>query len=90
MECFDLGVEIISEIRAAKDDDNRRRIITWLTGDNPDPSKQHHIAREKHEKTTGSWLVDGASFEKWLTAPNSFMWLHGGGKTIGQGSYCEL
>ncbi|TVY93678.1 hypothetical protein LAWI1_G001865 [Lachnellula willkommii] len=74
------------DIRLARIDDDRRRIVGWLSKGIPDPSQEHNIARDKHEESTGSWLInDSNDYLGWLTAPNSFLWLNGGagaGKSI--------
>jgi hypothetical protein len=51
-----------------------------LTKSVPDPSSEHNLAREKHEATTGSWLIEGEELKTWRIGRNSFMWLNGGGK----------
>ncbi|MCJ1358443.1 MAG: hypothetical protein MMC33_008443, partial [Icmadophila ericetorum] len=56
-------------INLAKFDRNRKDIIRWLS--NTDPSSNHVAAREKHQSTTGEWLLGDKWFEIWKTAPNS-------------------
>jgi hypothetical protein len=58
----------------------RQQIIEWLSFAVPDPSKEHNIAREKHEPTTGSWLVESQQVKLWMESKNSLTWLNGGGK----------
>jgi Fungal N-terminal domain of STAND proteins len=53
------------------------KIIAWLSS--PDASKSHIAAREKHESSTGNWLLKRSDFEYWKLAPNSLLWLHGKG-----------
>jgi hypothetical protein len=78
---FDISVDIRSEIRSARDEDNRRRIVAWLSMGVPNPSKEHNLARERHEATTGSWLVEGDELKTWISSKNSFLWLNGGGES---------
>ncbi|KAF8850333.1 hypothetical protein BDZ45DRAFT_679851 [Acephala macrosclerotiorum] len=84
-DTFDIAKDILSDIRAARKDEDRNRIMVWLTEGVPNPSKEHNEARNKHEKTTGSWLLDSNEFKKWSTTRNSFLWLNGNagvGKSI--------
>ncbi|KAF7891328.1 uncharacterized protein EAF02_001653 [Botrytis sinoallii] len=77
--------DIQSEIRAAQRDKERSQIIEWLAKSLPDPSTEHNIAREKFQKGTGSWLIDGNHLNTWSKTNNSFLWLNGGagaGKSI--------
>lgn len=77
---FDIITNIRSEIISAQNNESRRRIVGWLSKGVPSPSKEHNLAREKHEETTGSWLIESDDFKNWLSQPNSFLWLNGGGK----------
>ncbi|KAF4634189.1 hypothetical protein G7Y89_g3916 [Cudoniella acicularis] len=79
---FNMSEDIRIEIRAARFDETRRRIISWLSRGVPDPSKEHNLARARYEETTGSWLIESPSFETWLKTENSLLWLNGGGKTL--------
>ncbi|TVY18948.1 hypothetical protein LARI1_G002429 [Lachnellula arida] len=85
-EQFDITADIRADIRLARIHEDRRRIVGWLSEGIPNPSQEHNVARERHEETTGSWLVnDSNGYLGWLTAPNSFLWLNGGagaGKSI--------
>lgn len=56
-------------------DENRDKIIRWLAC--ADPSLNHHVARKKHEPTTGDWLIKDNRYGKWKAASNSVLWLHG-------------
>jgi hypothetical protein len=76
---FDISSDIRSEIRSARDDANRCRIIAWLLKDIPDPSTQHNVARDDHEASTGAWLMEADEFKTWVSGKNSFLWLNGGG-----------
>jgi hypothetical protein len=77
---FDITTDLLSEIRAAREESNRSKINDWLSC--PNPSKEHTLARSRHEETTGSWLVEGDEFSKWMNSQNSFLWLYGGGKLL--------
>jgi hypothetical protein len=51
-------------------------VRNWLSP--PDPSKNHIIARESHQKGTASWFADGDLFSEWKTSgPSSLLWIHG-------------
>jgi hypothetical protein len=76
---FDISEDIRAEIRSARENRNRQRIISWLSKGVPDPSEEHNVARAKHEATTGSWFIESDDFKTWHSAPNSFLWLNGGG-----------
>jgi hypothetical protein len=53
-ENFDIFADIRDEIREARENTNRQRIVKWLSEGVPNPSKEHNAARAKHEDTTGS------------------------------------
>lgn len=59
LDHFDLLEDIKSEIRSAQNNENRCKIVAWLSKSVPDPSIEHNLAQEKHEATTDSWLIDG-------------------------------
>lgn len=44
----------------------------------PDVSMNYKAARDKHQRGTGSWLVDGADFKRWKGESDSILWLRGG------------
>lgn len=77
-EHFDISEDIRTEIRDARSDQTRLLVINWLSRGVPDPSNEHNLARARHEKTTGSWLLKNPSFETWLKTENSLLWLNGG------------
>ena len=66
------------DITSANEDTNRKKVVDWLAS--ADPSIEHNMAREKHEATTGSWLIDSTEFTSWVESRKSFLWLHGGGE----------
>ncbi|KAI9817415.1 MAG: hypothetical protein M1827_001024 [Pycnora praestabilis] len=70
-------LQIRKTIAATQDDDHRNLMLRWLS--TVDPSTNHNIAREKHEATTGTWLIEGDAFKTWRCSPNSLLWLHGKG-----------
>lgn len=59
---FDILRNIRTDIRMAKDDQDRRQIVQWLTQSVLDPSKEHNLTRDQHEATTSSWLIEGEEF----------------------------
>jgi hypothetical protein len=62
-------------IAAHRMDEYCDKIIQWLS--TTDPSVNHHAACEKHQPTTGEWLIKRADFEEWKWTRNSLLWLHG-------------
>jgi hypothetical protein len=79
LKSFDILEDIKEQIRFAQEDKKRLRIVTWLSVGVPDPSKEHNIAREKHEPTTGQWLINSEALQTWINAKNSLIWVNGGG-----------
>jgi hypothetical protein len=57
-----------------------KEIIRWL--DPPSPVYSHHHASSKRQQETGSWLLDGSEFAEWKHAPNSMLWVCGGGECL--------
>ena len=50
-----------------------------------DPSSKYNKALQEREASTGLWLTEMPVFRKWMSDPNSLIWLHGiagSGKTI--------
>ncbi|KAF8330209.1 ankyrin repeat-containing domain protein [Amanita rubescens] len=47
----------------------------WLNA--PDPSTNHNIARKKHHKNTGQWILEDERYVIWKQQPNSLMWING-------------
>jgi hypothetical protein len=43
----------------------------------PDHASKHMNTRSVRQESTCSWFVEGDYFQKWLEAPNSFLWPHG-------------
>lgn len=50
-------------------------ILHWLKA--PDASINYNEACSKRHQGTGLWFIQGSVFSKWLTKPNSFLWLYG-------------
>lgn len=75
----DILKDIRSDIQKAQESQEVRLILDWLLRDVPDNSEEHNLCREKHEATTGSWLIEGDALKSWLTEKNSLLWLRGGG-----------
>jgi hypothetical protein len=78
------GVKDVSEsIQTMIISDRHKSILDWLKP--TDPSVNHNAARQKHEPTTGDWLLKSELFTKWMRARNGSLWLYGkpgAGKTI--------
>lgn len=77
-----LLAQLGKKIQLAQDDQQRRAVVSWLSNSVPDTSVYHVKARQRHEKTTGEWSTSSEEFQSWMTAPNSFLWLKGGGETF--------
>jgi ankyrin repeat domain-containing protein 50 len=80
-------VQVVADIQESIEDTKQRerrdRILQWLA--TTDPTTNHNAARDKHEPTTGSWLLESEGFRSWRDSANEFLWLHaipGAGKTI--------
>ncbi|KAH0534139.1 hypothetical protein FGG08_007265 [Glutinoglossum americanum] len=78
----DSVAELRNAVALAQLDVKRNAILSWLTC--TDPSKNQIAARQKHEPSTGGWLMKRSEFERWKTAPNSLLWLHGKGMLTGE------
>jgi hypothetical protein len=78
------SVEDVSEsIHAMTTSQRIRNILNWLNAS--DPTTNHNAAREKHEPTTGNWLLLSDPFVSWTKGKITSLWLHGipgVGKTI--------
>lgn len=79
-EIYDISTDVLEEIRKARIDTDRRQVIGWLSKSALEPSKEHHLARKKHEATTGSWLLNSVDFKTWMSSKNSLLWLYSNGK----------
>lgn len=64
-------------IEKAQKDRNRLEMLEWLSSE--DCSKRYNNIRERHERSTGSWLVENSLYKEWRTKSRSFLWLHGKG-----------
>lgn len=57
--------------------------MVWLAP--PDPGTNHATARQRHERSTGEWLLNSSQSQNWQTGLVSHMSMHGKagcGKTI--------
>lgn len=70
-------VEEITRITRMMQDEKDIKLFTWLSSVNIDA--KYNTERKRHQKGTGTWLVEGPVFEDWKTTANSVMWLHGKG-----------
>ena len=60
-----------------------RDLIRWLSAS--DPCTNHSSACDKHEPSTGNWLLQSEDFLAWLKGKTTSLWLHGipdAGKTF--------
>ncbi|KAM5357601.1 hypothetical protein ACJZ2D_016093 [Fusarium nematophilum] len=64
--------------------EQRDHIINWVSsGDNV--SHFHNSVCDHRQINTGNWFLQGDTYARWKTSPNSFLWLHGipgCGKTV--------
>jgi len=56
-------------------DQERQNIYRWLNP--PDPYENHVANRKKSQPKTGTWLLRGKMYEKWLQSEKSFLWIYG-------------
>ncbi|KAK8094948.1 hypothetical protein PG997_001633 [Apiospora hydei] len=63
-------------IKEQQDDAQRKGLQRWLA-EVADPSTNYVVARDKHTKSTGEWILVDERFHRWMSAHNSFLWLHG-------------
>jgi hypothetical protein len=67
-------------VASAQSDENRTKLIGWLSS--AEPSINYNSARDKHQSETGDWLIkDSRDFKNWETSSNSFLWVNGKGIT---------
>jgi hypothetical protein len=52
----------------------RENVHRWLSP--PDPSTNHNIACDTHNKKTASWFFQGSIFREWKST-GSLLWIHG-------------
>jgi hypothetical protein len=52
----------------------RENIHKWLSP--PDPSINHNIACDTHNKKTANWFFQGSIFREWKST-SSLLWIHG-------------
>jgi hypothetical protein len=61
----DILASIQDDVKKAQGDRDHQRVLKWLAHCVPDPSLEQNVARDKHEKGTGTWLVESEEAEKW-------------------------
>ena len=79
LESLILNTDATQEVRHAIEDASRsllhEKILQWLR--TADPSTNHNDAWEKHEPTTGTWLLKSPEFVQWRDGKGEFLWLNG-------------
>ena len=65
-------------LMATSDNLTAKDIFRWLSA--PDSSKNYNEAREKHQKDTCSWFLNGTRFRD-LQENGGFVWIKGTGKS---------
>lgn len=61
----------------------KKEILSWLSA--PDPLTNYRRGQRSRHATTGTWFTESETFLRWLTRPNSILWLYGKagcGKTV--------
>ncbi|KAF7976049.1 hypothetical protein HWV62_7960 [Athelia sp. TMB] len=86
-EVQDGVTDIKDGLKGIKDDQKKEKIERWLVA--PDTSLNYKAARDKHQRGTGSWLVDGADFIRWKHDSDSVLWLRGGRELFILGRFCH-
>lgn len=72
-----------SRIDRHQDQGKKGKVLRWYK--TADPERNHRLATEKHEPSTGSWVFEDDRFQQWEEATGKLLWLHGipgAGKTI--------
>lgn len=65
------------------DDQSMAKVNEWLSPANV--ATNHKAAENLRHGDSGTWFLQGETFQKWLKEENSFLWLHaipGAGKTV--------
>ncbi|KIW29891.1 uncharacterized protein PV07_05677 [Cladophialophora immunda] len=73
----------MSEIHKKQMDDERQRLLNWISG-SIDPSSHHNRANSNRQPETGLWFLESDDFSTWIKSPG-LLWLHGipgCGKTV--------
>ena len=53
----------------------RQDLCKWLSP--PDPSTNHNIACNTHQKGTATWFSEGRTYNEWKSSSESLLWIHG-------------
>lgn len=69
---------VYQAILQTQNDHKRVALLEWLS--TVDPSANYNTGRDKHEDSTGEWLVKSTEFEDWKLSKSSLLWLHGKGR----------
>ncbi|KXJ85775.1 hypothetical protein Micbo1qcDRAFT_99108, partial [Microdochium bolleyi] len=67
------NVNALLEVMRA--DQVSEKVRKWLNA--PDASVNYNLACKKRLVGTGTWLIDGEVFRRWLAEPGTVLWLHG-------------
>ena len=73
----------LDHLQLQQNDALRHEILKWLSS--VDPSENHNDACNKHEPSTGGWLIESEILQSWLRKEDEVLWLHGipgSGKSI--------
>ncbi|KAL7626918.1 hypothetical protein AAE478_003692 [Parahypoxylon ruwenzoriense] len=82
----------VQDIEANMNDDEKRRVLTWLRPKNIDMYDFHHEQQNKQEDETCDWLIKSRGWRQWLEGGSAepdgyrrFLWIYGipgAGKTV--------
>ncbi|KAF8460885.1 hypothetical protein DFH94DRAFT_360973 [Russula ochroleuca] len=68
--------EIVSKMNKAERDKVRQDVRNWFSP--PDPWKNHNVVHESRHSRTGSWLIQGDTYEEWKSSgSSSLLWING-------------
>jgi hypothetical protein len=69
-------VQMIAEEKAENElDEAKKKIFDWFP--NVNPYQKHRNAKSLRHPNTVLWYFDSPEHEKWVSEPNSAIWLYG-------------
>lgn len=75
--------DLLLQLSAQQQTEEYHKIVTWLCA--ADLWTNHESARERHEKSTGDWLLQNDRYQKWRLGTGGRVWMCGKagcGKTV--------
>lgn len=70
-----ISAETVTIIGEQEKKNRIRKIAQWLSP--PDPRPNHDTARQRHEPTTGLWLLRHEEYQRWSAGDIQHLWIHG-------------